>query len=441
MSKRLVAIIAGLLTAQAATAQVPVGSEFQVNSYTTNEQSFPKVAVARDGGFVVVWESFGSDGGDTFNNSIQGQRYSDDGNALGSQFQINTYTTAVQERSAVAVTPGGFVVLWQSPGSDNGDTSSFSVQGQRFATDGSALGSQFQVNSYTTHNQVLPAVAVDADGDFVVVFRSNGSYRDDTSDASIQGQRYSSDGSALGSQFQVNSYTTDWQSIPEVAVAPDGDFVVVWRSYGGDVDTSQTSIQGQRFGADGSALGSQFLVNSYTPGNQTNLAVAMDSDGDFIVVWDSHSDHGDTSGASIQGQRYSSDGNTLGSQFLVNSYTTQNQKFPAVAVDGDGNFVVVWASPGSYGSDTFLNSIQGQRFAADGSALGSQFQVNTYTTEGQFYPAVAVHPDGDFVVVWQSFGSDHGDTSDFSIQGQRFLGTAEIFSDGFESGDVTAWSP
>ena len=37
----------------------------------------------------------------------------------------------------------------------------YSVQGQRHAANGAKVGSQFQVNTYTTDNQTLPAVAID----------------------------------------------------------------------------------------------------------------------------------------------------------------------------------------------------------------------------------------------------------------------------------------
>ncbi len=51
-------------------------------------------------------------------------------------------------------------------------------------------GSEFQVNSYTTDIQIKAAVATDSSGNFVVVWRSNGSEGSDTSSASIQGQRF-----------------------------------------------------------------------------------------------------------------------------------------------------------------------------------------------------------------------------------------------------------
>ena len=125
----------------------------------------------------------------------------------------------------------------------------------------------------------------------------------------------------------------------------------------------------------------------------------------------------------------------VGSEFQVNSYTTNSQRRPSVAVDPDGDFVVVWHGYGSGDNDS---SIHGQRYASDGTQRGSEFQINTYTTSGQSLPSVDVDSDGDFVVVWQSDGSSGSDNHLLSIQAQRYLN--RIFIDGFESGNTSAWS-
>lgn len=441
MPKRLIAVLVGLLVAAATPAQTPLGPQFLVNSYTTNLQSFPSVAIDADGDFVVVWRSTGSDGGDIHASSVQGRRFSSAGSPLGAQFQVNSYTTGSQSSPVVAVAPDGdFVVIWGSFGSDNGDTSPPSLEGQRYSSAGISQGLQFLVNSYTTDTQRTPAVAIDADGDFVVVWNSYGSVGDDSMSYSVQGQRFSSAGSLLGSQFQVNSYTTGGQYFPAVATDPAGDFVVVWQSYGSyGADDSLTSIQGQRYSAAGVAQGDQFQVNSYSTHRQERPGVATDAAGDFVVIWSSYgSDNGDNSEWSIQGQRYSSDGDVLGSQFLVNSYTTLSQGYPSVTGAQDGGFFVVWQSEGSEDGDSSLTSVQARLYASDGAPHGDQFQVNSYTTNQQRNAAVAMDSAGHLVVVWESNGSDNGDSSLTSIQGQR-LGT-EIFADGFESGDASAWS-
>jgi hypothetical protein len=105
-------------------------------------------------------------------------------------------------------------------------------------------------------------------------------------------------------------------------------------------------------------------------------------------------------------------------------------------LDADGDFVVGWSSSDSGGTDSDNASVHGQRYASDGSSVGAEFQVNTYTNNGQRSPSVSVDADGDLVVVWQSFGSTGTDQSSFSVQ--RTEGV--LFVDGFESGDTTAWT-
>ena len=252
-------------------------------------------------------------------------------------------------------------------------------------------GAEFHVSAFSSPFQDLPAVAVDADGDFVVVWSSDGSTGTDTGSLSIQGQRYASDGSALGAQFQVDTYTTNDQVAPSVAADANGNFVVVWESNGSyGTDTHARSVQGQRYASDGSTRGAQFQVNTYTTESQIHASVAADADGDFVVVWDSNGSSGtDTSYRSIQGQRYDSSGSKRGTEFQINTFTTNYQRFPSVAADANGNFVVVWQSYGSSGTDQDGYSIQGQRYGSDGSTRGAEFQVNTYTTGFQRNSSVA----------------------------------------------------
>ena len=324
--------------------------------------------------------------------------------------------------------PGG-ISWWSGRASTaTGPIPRLSVQGQRYAAGGGALGGQFQVNSYTTYLQVAPSVASLAEGGFVVAWHSDGSSGSDYSFKSIQGQRYAAGGNPSGGEFQINTYTSSYQQFPSVASDAEGDFVVAWQSFGSSGgDTSSYSVQGQRYAAGGAPLGGQFQVNAYTTNNQIAPSVASDADGDFVVVWESTGSSGsDTSVASVQGQRYAAGGALLGGQFQVNTYTSGYQRSPSVASDADGDFVVVWESTGSSGSDTSSTSVQGQRYAAGGAPLGGQFQVNTYTTGFQANPSVASDAEGDFVVVWHSNGSSGGDISSYSVQGQRFRVTGDL---------------
>jgi hypothetical protein len=409
------------LPLQAPTWAQPLGAEFQVNTYTTSYQRWPAVGPDGAGGFVVVWHSAGSSGTDTSSYSVQGQRYTSMGAAVGAEFQVNTYTTSYQRFPAVGPDgAGGFVVVWESTGSSGTDTSDRSVQGQRYTSAGTAVGTEFQVNTYTTSDQRFPAVGPDGAGGFVVVWQSGAIRGED-----VRGQRYTSAGTAVGAEFQVNTYTTSTQYVPAVGSDGAGGFVVVWGSFGSSgTDTSFTSIEGQRYDSTGTAVGAEFQVNTYTTDGQGEPAVAPDGAGGFVVVWTSQGSSGtDRNFNSVQGQRYTSAGAAVGAEFQVNTYTIYGQYRPAVGADGPAGFVVVWASYGSSGTDANM-SVQGQRYTSAGAAVGAEFQVNTYTTNYQGTSAVGPDGAGGFVVVWDSRGSSGTDTSLASIQGQRFAAAA-----------------
>jgi len=182
------------------TTPVATGSEFQINTYTTDDQRDPSVTGLSDGGFVVTWESDGQDGSST---GIYGQRYNADGTTAGAEFLINTYTTSFQsDPSVTALSGGGFVVTWQSNGQDG---SSWGIYGQRYNADGTTADAEFQINTNTTSFQLTPSVTGLSDGDFVVTWESFGQ---DGDSGGIYGQRYNADGTTAGAEFLINTYQT-----------------------------------------------------------------------------------------------------------------------------------------------------------------------------------------------------------------------------------------
>jgi hypothetical protein len=414
-------------TAEHARAQIPVGPQFQVNTYTPFLKQSPDVAAGASGAFVVVWDSGGSAGSDDSGYSVQGQRYDAAGSAVAGEFQINAHTTSHQFQPRVAADPSGnFVVVWASYGGLGSDESGISVQGQRYDGAGLPVGAQFQVNTYTTSGQAEAAVAADGGGNFVVVWQSAQGDGSDTDKTSVHGQRYDATGSPLGGEFQVNSYTTSYQGTPDVAADASGNFVVVWDSSGSaGSDADGSSIHGQRYNSAGVPVGAEFQVNTYTTGQQFFPAVAIDGAGSSVVVWSSDGSAGsDTSPNSVQGRRYDASGTPLGSQFQVNSYTTGSQSSPVVSADAVGNVVVSWSSLFGSGSDQGTHSVQAQSYDPTGAPIGGQFQVNTYTTGGQYNQAVTATTPGAFAIVWRSEFGDGTDPNQ-TIQGQRFsIGTS-----------------
>src|SRR5205814_1251353 len=72
------------------SAPIPVSVETRANTYTTNAQNQSTVATDASGNYVVVWQSRGQDGSGY---GIYAQRYNFNAVALGTEFRVNTYTT------------------------------------------------------------------------------------------------------------------------------------------------------------------------------------------------------------------------------------------------------------------------------------------------------------------------------------------------------------
>jgi hypothetical protein len=401
--RRAFLLFAALLYARGAWAQGnPLGPEFCVNRYTTGQQFGRSVAADPSGNFVVVWNSEGQYG-TAFH--VFAQRYASSGVPLGSEFRVNTYMPYGQGLGDVATDPSGnFVVVWISQSQDGSERGVF---GQRYASSGTPLGPEFRVNTYTTDAQSGPSLAVDASGNFVVVWHSFGQ---DGSNWGVFGQRYASSGAPLGPEFRVSTYTTSAQDSAHVAADSAGNFVVVWVSYRQD-DSASWGVFGQRYASSGAPLGAEFRVNTFTTNSQSSPSVAADSAGNFVVVWASYLQDGSYTG--VFGQRYASSGALLGPEFRVNTHWTDFQDTPAVAADSSGNFVVVWESAWQDGSGF---GVFGQRYKNSGAPLGPEFRVNSYTTYSQIDSLVAADSTGSFVVVWSSNGQD----ASWSVFGQRY---------------------
>ena len=87
---------------------------------------------------------------------------------------------------------------------------------------------------------------------------------------------------------------------------------------------------------------SEFIVNTYTQNNQLDPAVAMSSNGNFVITWDSYGEDG--SGDGIYAQLFNGGATRQGSEFLVNTYTNPNQTQPTIDVSNSGAFTIAWTS-------------------------------------------------------------------------------------------------
>jgi hypothetical protein len=224
---------------------------------------------------------------------------------------------------------------------------------------------------------------------------------------------------SAGPEIQVAS-TATFQAAPAVAWQPAGQFVVAWQKQ--SAANGGWDVFARQYGKDGTPVGAEFQVNTTSgAGCRQAPAIAADARGNFLVSW--QSDQGGSLG--IFGQLFNAAGQRIGStEFAVNTTTGANRQAPAVAMAPDGRFMITWQSDGQDGSSW---SVFARAYQAGGAPASGEFQVNTTTAGAQHSPAVAyiaaaVAPSR-FEIVWQSEGQDAGSAGAAGIFGRSFDGS------------------
>ena len=354
----LVAFIILIIATNAPTQTgVPYGQEFQINTYTHYNQNYPAIAGFKDGGFVVCWDSYLQDGSKV---GVYGQVFNSDCSKRGTEFQVHTYTQHQQRFPATAtLNDGGFVVCWVNEGPDGADAN---IHAQLFNADGSKRGDEFRVNTDTCGWQLYPTVVSLGSGGFVVCWQS---HLLDYTTHNIHAQIFTSQGNRQGTEFRINTDTGNKHGEPSAASLSDGGFVVCWGWW--SQDNTEMGILAQFFDQNGSKRGSEIRVISYSGGRLFVPEIAAFHDGSFIVSWYRTEENRK---ADIYAQLINSDGSKRGTEFRVNTCTNNSQVYPTVSTLSNDDFIIAWHSFWQDGSDS---GVYAQLFKSDGRKIGKSF--------------------------------------------------------------------
>lgn len=310
---------------------------------------------------------------------------------LYTEFRVNTHTSYGQSDPTISQLADGGFIATWVSLSQDGSLNG--IYAQRYAADGSADGEEFRVNASTTTSKTDPHVTALADGGFVITWVSN-----DSDDNGVFAQRYNADGTARGDEFMVNTVETDAQDKHSITALSDGGFVIAWTSVGEDGDLE--GIFAQRYADDSDPIGtSGFQVNTYTTSLQYAPSISGLADGGFVVSWVSNGQDGSSTG--IYAQRYDANGNPDGSEFIINATTASAQYSPSIVGLADGGFVATWTS-----NDGSGEGVYSRVYDADGNTSGADIRVNVTTTNNQSNASVAALEDGGYIVTWTSQSQD-----------------------------------
>jgi Ca2+-binding RTX toxin-like protein len=209
----------------------------------------------------------------------------------------------------------------------------------------------------------------------------------------------------MGAEFLVNSYQDNWQDDPQVVAMTDGGFTIMWRSYFNTYEDDEPEgyyVAAQRYNAAGQRIGGERVID-FIDGSASEIeGLTRLADGGIVVTF-AFSDGGllepDESWVTV----LNADLSERTAAQRVDRVATFDAVGSVSMALGNGGFIVFFTADGPRGT---FDEIWGQRFSANGAAVGGNFRLTTNVNEFDQSVAQTVSlGNGRHLVVWHSEAS------------------------------------
>ncbi len=367
--------------------------------------AFTTLTTLSGGGYVESWQSSGN---------LFAQTFDAGGKALGSPVTVGDTASPAAFNLAVALNGGGYAIVWLN--------SSGQLVEQAYHADGSANGTQHNIQGGGFPNYAVQVNAT-TDGGFAVLYeRSNAGHED------VYTQVFGADGapSAAGEQL-VNTtpagdigdqVATETNTFPtpeaiQMATLPNG-YAVTWSSI---VDGQQVELV-RVYGNNGNPITPEIQLGTPAVGGQDggfNAAtggalITPLANGDFAVAW-THGLPGFPSGSTeILTKVFHASDNYAGEQTVVVSNSGGATDLPAqIAGLSTGGYVVMWQQA----QDTYVQVYDANGHLADNTPADSNgilVDAGISATGGTTPEQVLALADGRFAVMWGVAAADGPET-------------------------------
>ncbi|MCK5126477.1 MAG: T9SS type A sorting domain-containing protein [candidate division Zixibacteria bacterium] len=300
------------------------------------------------------------------------------------------FASSEQNYPSIAVGLNGkFAVIWSDMRAGNGD-----VFCRLYDSGASAITDEFILNDDNISAwQLEPEMSSDWSGNYYAVWKD---YRNNAFpfDPDVYYQKLDSTGT-IGTNLNITTELPDSShQSPAIGSTGWGKTVIAWA----DLRNNNWDVFAQLLDINGSTIGTNHRVNddaSVTPQHEPDIALSPD--GWYVVSWYDRRNGNDD----VFLQKFDSSGSPVGSNLMVNeNIGTTRQKFPSVAIGGNGTILVVWTDwrHGTYpaNSDIYL-----QRYDSDLNKIGNNIRLN-YDGSGtsQKDPEIASDRMGNACVIW-----------------------------------------
>jgi len=398
----LVALGVGL-----ATAAGRVGTEWRISVNDTPRQRYPVAALDGQGGALVVWANtrlgiMGRQVSLTDPNAASGPEMRLLGNTNLPSIPGEGIVLAHKEPALLYEADGSFWVFWTRersylksvPFHDTRTLLTQDIRALHFDANGQQInGRTLVVGQGAPGFQSKARVLRTAAGTTAIVWQSDDLNTATTVGDGVFARFLDASGNPLGRPFRVNPTVGDLSANPALASDSAGRVLIVWDAN----DGSGPGVYARLYSAQGEALGAAQRINSTTAGRQNRPAAAFSEGQGFMVLWQGAT--GERFRTRIYGQRLDSAGQKIGGQIEVSHGALEYEYDPSLVATPRGTYIAAWMLWDS----SFPRAVRGRELNADGSPFSDEINVSTSRVDAQYRTALAAHPVDGVLAVWEGF--------------------------------------
>lgn len=169
----------------------------------------------------------------------------------------------------------------------------------------------------------------------------------------------------------------------KIAVAPDGHAIAVWMQK----HLSSGGVYSNRYGTSTGWEGATHV--GFDSGDESNPDVAMDGQGNAVVVWNRHDGYNTNTSAT----RFAAEAKTWSAPEKISLLYYVHSRAPRIAMNTAGQAIVVWADTEYHLWSRRYDSLSG---------WGASAVVSFTVGDGPF-PRAAIDAQGNALVVWREW--------------------------------------
>ena len=357
-----------------------LGDDTKVNNVTTNTQWRPTVATDQNNRIIIAWEDYRSG----TNYDIYAKILDANGNVIKDDFVVTDASNNQYYPTITTDQNNRIIIAWQ----DYRSGTNYDIYAKILDANGNVIKDDFVITNNTA-NQYDPTIAVDQNNRIIIAWED---YRD--SDWNIYAKILDSDGNIIRNDFAVtNNTATQWY--PTITTDKNSRIIIAWRDYRNSA-TSGYDIYAKILDANGNVIKDDFAITTNTA-DQNDPTIAVDQNNRIIIAWeDSRSD----SYYDIYAKILDSNGNTIKDDFKVNFAPSGTHQYdPSIITDYNNRIIIVWRDDKNGNYDIYAKILN-----SGGNVIENDFRIDqapsTYSSHTTTDESVAVDQNGNIVVVW-----------------------------------------